>query len=104
MPLSKRARDDVRTTPMLDRTMRGRFGPAILKVAAIFGGAYAAIAIYGLPTLKYDYVYHGRHDIRVEMSCRYITFDGWKRVIPPVGVDRCPVIAFVRPSFVSFPF
>lgn len=99
----RREQPHASTTPVADRMLRPTFLQSFVKVSLVAGISYAAVAIYGLPALKFDYVYRGRHESRIELSCRYLTFDGLQRYVPGLREERCPVIKFF-PAGLPAPF
>lgn len=87
-----RSRSRASTTPIADRAMRSTFAFNVIKLGVIVGAAYAAVAVYGLPGLKWYYTYRGKHETRIETECLYLTFDGPQRYFPGAYEDRCPII------------
>lgn len=100
----RRPRSRASTTPIAERAMRSTFTLSLIKVAVIVGTAYAAVAVYGLPGLKWYYTYRGKYETRVESECLYLTFDGPQRYFPGPYEDRCPIVKLFPTKQIPFLF
>lgn len=96
MRTDKRGRMPASSTPNYDRGTHHRFlrglATTILAPAILFG----AIAVFGLPGLRFQARYYGNEDYKQYVLCDYLTIHGFVRLVPSPGINQCSL-------FKSFP-
>jgi len=92
MRMTDRRRPRASTTPIYDRGAKRSFARSLAAVILIPLTLYLTVAVFGLPSLRFQNTYHGTKEFRQDVSCDYLTVNGVIRITPPPGVNQCGLI------------
>lgn len=95
MAFSKSTPARANTTPVLDRSAGQSFWASLAKVIAIPMIPLLLLMWFGSPALRMSYRWNGNEHAPVYSECLYLDLtSGWQEIIPPFGVNNCPLVGF----------
>lgn len=95
MRMTQRTRNRASTTPVYDHSSKHRFLRSLTATILAPTALCILIGITGLPGLRIEYTYRGPKHARMDLSCMYLTVEGFRRVTPPFGgINQCGLVEF----------
>lgn len=92
IPAKRRSFRPDDTTPFARKSRGSAFGGTLFWMIALSGIAWMLVTEFGLPGLRFQYTYTGSKEARFDQVCWYLTIDGFRRVVPPPGLNQCGLI------------